>query len=92
MMSGIGVIRTPDFRLGIEGFILLNYNSIPSLYSHTERLDVSLNKIESLIYYMKNTLNWMFPSTESNRFLRPNLTGGEMYIQYVQCTLDVLTR
>ena len=42
---------------------------------------------------MKKTLsNVVFPSTESNRFLRPNLTGGEMYIQYVQCTLDVLTR
>ncbi len=74
MMSGIGVIRTPDFRLEIEGFILLNYNSISSLYSHTER--TKLNKIESLIYYMKKTSNWLLPSTESNRFLRPNLTGG----------------
>ena len=75
-LCGIGVIRTPDFRLGIEGFIRLNYNSISSLYSHTER--TKLNKIESLIYYMKKTSNWSFPSTESNRFLRPNLTGGDI--------------
>lgn len=50
-LGGVGVIRTPDFRLGFEGFIRLNYNSIFSLYSHTER--TKLNKIESLIYYIE---------------------------------------
>ena len=52
-LGGIGVIRTPDFRLEIEGFILLNYNSISSRYSHTERLVVSLNLTSKLIYYIE---------------------------------------
>ena len=58
------------------------------ILSQASQVAASLSTIESLIYYMKINIaiEFLFPSTESNRFLSPNLTGGEYIFIYVQCT------
>lgn len=52
----LGWFEHPTLSLGNLCSILLSYNSISFLYSHTRRLGASLSTIESLIYYMKNTI------------------------------------